>query len=141
VRGEFVRVEKMIGIVENRIGKIIYGVLSSYWLVLTLYTFKPDGPDMPDDLRTIGFFFLMSLLSFPVSIVAAAACLRAEFRSCRNVCFIAGMFTDIKNLSRFQLSHLFSWLGSEYSTLAICNGFGFRVGQASVLGINRKSHV
>ncbi|HEX8288566.1 MAG TPA: hypothetical protein VF556_11245, partial [Pyrinomonadaceae bacterium] len=61
----------MVKTVENRIGKIIYGVLQVTVLVLTLYTFKPDSPDMPDDLRTIGLLCLMGLLSFPVSILSA----------------------------------------------------------------------
>ena len=107
----------MIRTVENRNGKIIYGVLQVAVLVLTLYTFKPDSSGMPDDLRTIGFFFLMSLLSFPVSIVAAPLAFALSFAVVAAFCLVAGLFTDIKNLSPFPaFTFVFlAWLGVFYA--------------------------
>lgn len=103
----------MIRTVENRIGKTIYGTLQVAVLVLTLYTFKPDSPDMPDDLRTIGFLFLMALLSFPVSIVAAPLAFGLSFAIVGAFCLVAGLFTDIKNLSPFPANAFIflAWLG------------------------------
>jgi hypothetical protein len=106
----------MIKTVENRIGKIIYGTLQVAVLVLTLYTFKPDSPDMRDDLRTIGFLLLMALLSFPVSIVAAPLAFGLSFAIVGAFCLVAGLFTDIKNLSPFPANALIflAWLGMFY---------------------------
>jgi len=107
----------MIRTVENRTGKTIYGTLQVAVLVLTLYTFKPDSPDMPDDLRTIGFLFLMALLSFPVSIAAAPLAFGLSFAIVAAFCLVAGLFTDIKNLSPFPASAFIflAWLGMFYA--------------------------
>lgn len=106
----------MIKTVENRIGKTIYGMLQVSVLVLTLYSFKPESPDLPDDLRTIGFLFLMGLFSFPVSIIAAPLAFGLSFAVVGTFYFVAEPFTDVKNWSPFpQITIIFlSWLGIFY---------------------------
>ena len=107
----------MIRTVEKRIGKTIYGTLQVAVLVLTLYTFKPDSPDMPDDLRTIAFLVLMGLLSFPISIIAAPLAFGLSFIIVGAFCLVAGQFTDIRNLSTFpEIAFIFlAWLGMFYA--------------------------
>ncbi len=131
----------MIRTVENRTGKIIYGTLQVAVLVLALYTFKSDSPDIPDDLRTIGFFFLMSLLSFPVSIIAAPLAFALSFAVVAMLCLVIGSFTDIKNLSPFPASIFvfLAWLGVFYA--GYLQWFWFPRWSDKHLGIKRKSHI
>ncbi|MGI8882817.1 MAG: hypothetical protein ACR2IA_01055 [Pyrinomonadaceae bacterium] len=115
----------MIRTVENRIGKTIYGTLQVSVLVLTLYTFKPDSPNMPDDLRTIGMLLLMGLLSFPISIIAAPLAFGLSFAIVGTFYLLVGQFTDIRNLSPYLSSAFIflAWLG-----MCICGylqWFGF----------------
>lgn len=102
---------------ENRIGKIIYGVLQVSVLVITLLTFKPDSPHLHDDLTTIYLLFLMVLFSFPFSIVAAPISFGLSFLIVGGFSLIAGQFTDIKNLSSFPATAfiILSWLGIFYA--------------------------
>ena len=105
--------QKMTKTVENRVGKSIYGMLQISVLVLTLFTFKPDSPDMPDDLRTIGMLFIMGLLSFPISILVAPLSLGLSFAIVGTFCLLIGQFTDVRNLSPFaeSLFIFLFWLG------------------------------
>lgn len=107
----------MIGTIENRAGKIIYGTFQVAVLIIAIYTFKPDSPDMRDDLKTIGLLFLMALLSFPVSIPAAPLAFGLSFVIVGAFCLVAGQFTDVKNLSPFPATTfvILAWLGMFYA--------------------------
>ena len=124
----------MIKTVENRIGKSIYGMLQIGLLVLTLLTFKPDSGDMRDDLTTSGLLFLMGLLSFPISLIAAPLAFGSSFAIVGILYWLVGQFTDVRNLSSFpEIAFVFLfWLG-----MFICGywqWFAF-----PIWSINRKS--
>jgi hypothetical protein len=130
----------MIKTVENRIGKSIYGILQVGLLVLTLFTFKPDSPDMPDDFRTIGLLFLMGLLSFPISLIAAPVAFGLSFAIVGILSLLVGQFTDVRHFSPFPESAFIflSWLG-----MFICGyrqWFGFPQRAKNPLRTIRKQH-
>ena len=130
----------MIGTVENRLGKIIYGVLQVALLVIAVYTFKPSSPDMGDDWTTIGLILLMGLLSFPIGIIAVPLAFYLTCAIFGILYILVGRFIEIGNLSPIiETAFIFLiWLG--IFTCGYLQWFWFPRWSDKRLGINRKSH-
>lgn len=123
---------------ENRIGKIIYGILQVALLVLAVYTFKPESGDSGDDLVTMGLFLLMALLSFPISIIAAPLSVYLSVAVVAILYFLIGRFMDVSGLSHLAESAgiFLAWLGIFYC--GYLQWFWFPKWSDKRLGITRK---
>jgi hypothetical protein len=131
---------KMIVTMENRVGKIIYGILQIALLVLAVYTLKLESGDMGDDWVTIGLFLLMALLSFPISIVAAPLSIYLSVASVAVIYFLVGRFIDVSGLSSLAESAVIflAWLGIFYC--GYLQWFWFPRWSDKRLGKTRKLH-
>jgi hypothetical protein len=87
---------------------------------------------MRDDLTTSGLLFLMGLLSFPISLIAAPVSLGLSFAIVGAIYLLFGQFTDVRQLSPFLESAFIFYFGSECSFADTGNGFAFRGGLAIV---------
>jgi hypothetical protein len=103
----------MIGTVENRFGKIFYGVLQVALLVLALYIFNPSGTEFDADFGISALVVLMGLLSFPISIIGVPLSFCLSLAILTVISFLVGQFIDVRNLypiPNFALLFL-TWLG------------------------------